>query len=280
MDIQRITEIFEKKEALYKKFLKNPTQQNEQDYKRYRNKLNHLIRIAKKSYCNERFSQARNDTKSTWNTINDLLGKKKSCNALPRTFLNDNNDEVSDPKLIANKFNDLFVNVGPNRYKFLKGSYNDSMFLYNTNCEEISKVIDKMASKSSCGVDGISSKVYKYVAQYISIPLSHIFNLTFTTAKIPNDLKVALVTPVYKASEQNFFLNYRPISLLPCFSKILEKLMYKRLVAYRNKHDILTSCQYGFRSKHSTNHAIIKLVDKITKAIENNEFTVGIFLDL
>ena len=90
-------------------------QQNEQDYKRYRNKLNHVIRIAKKSYysASARFSQARNDTKSTWNTINDLLGRKKSCNALPRTFLNNNNEEISDPKLTANKFNDFFVNVGP-----------------------------------------------------------------------------------------------------------------------------------------------------------------------
>ena len=76
------------------------------------------------------------------------------------------------------------------------------------------------------------------------------------------------------------FSNYRPISELLCFSKILEKLMYKRLVDYINKHDILTSRQYGFRSKHSTNHAIIEVVDKITKAIENNEFTVGIFLGL
>ena len=64
--------------------------------------------------------------------------------------------------------------------------------------------------------------------------------------------------------------------LLPCFSKILEKLMYKRLVDHINKHDISTSCQYGFRSKHSTNHATIERVDKITKAIENNELTVGI----
>ena len=144
------------------------------------------------------------------------LGRKKSWNALPRTFLNNNNEEISGPKLTANKFNDFFVNVGPNLakkfsretdefYKFLNGSYNDSMFLYNTNYEEISNVIDKMACKSSCGVDGISSKVVKYVAQYISIPLWHIFNITFTTGKIPNDLKVALVTPVYKASEQNVF---------------------------------------------------------------------------
>ena len=93
-------------------------------------------------------------------------------------------------------------------------------------------------------------------------------------------MKVALVTPVYKASEENIYSNYRPISVLPCFSKILEKLMYKRLIDYIHKNGILTDCQYGFRSNVSTNYAIIELVDKIRKAIVNNEFTVGIFLDL
>ena len=69
------------------------------------------------------------------------LAEKNLVHALPRTFLNNNNEEISDPKLIANKFNDFFVNVGPNLakkfsretdefYKFLNGSYNDSMFLY------------------------------------------------------------------------------------------------------------------------------------------------------
>ena len=104
------------------------------------------------------------------------------------------------------------------------------MFLYNTTSDEVNKVIGKMVCKSSCGVDEINSKVIKYVAQYISMPLSHIFNLTFETGKIPDDLKVALVTPVYKSSEKNVYSNYRPISVLPCFSKILEKLMYKRLI--------------------------------------------------
>ena len=154
------------------------------------------------------------------------------------------------------------------------------MFLYDTSHDEVHKVIDKMASKSSCGIDEISSKVIKCVAPYISVPLSYIFNLTFATGKIPDDLKIAIVTPVYKASEENIYSNYRPISVLPCFSKILEKLMYKRLIDYINKNRILTDCQYGFRGNVSTNHAIIELVDKITKAIENNEFTVGIFLDL
>ena len=279
------------KEFLYNKFLKSPTLKNEHDYKLYRNKLNHLIRIAKKNYYCKKFSQGQNNIKSTWNTINELLGNRKSYNSLPSSFLNNENDEISDPNLIANKFNEFFVNVGPNLamkfddgsdefYKFLKGNYCDSMFLYDTTCAEVNKEIDKMANKSSCGIDDINSKVVKHVAPYISLPLSHIFNLTFSTGKVPDELKVALVTPVYKSSDKNVFSNYRPISVLPCFSKILEKLMYKRLMNYVDRNKILFDHQYGFRSKSTTDYAIIELVDKITQGIENNQFTVGIFLDL
>ena len=140
--------------------------------------------------------------------------------------------------------------------------------------------INKIKSKSSSGIDEIN-RIIKYVAPHSALPLSHFFNLTFTTGKIPNELKVASITPVYKSSDKNVFSNdCRPISILPCFSKILEKLMYKRLMNYIDENNILSSHQYGFRSKSSTNHAIAELVDKITRAIENNEYTIGVFLDL
>ena len=218
---------------MYKKFIKNPTKTNEQIYKKYRNKLNHLIRIAKKNYYCKKFSQAQNDIKSTWNTINQLLDKQKSKSFLPRSFLNDHNIEINDPNLIANNFNDFFVNVGPKLakefshdtdefYKYLEGNYNDSIFLHETSPDEVNRIIDKLECKSSCGVDEIRSKVIKYVAPYVSVPLSHIFNLTFATGKIPNDFKVALITPVYMASEKNILSNYRPISVLPFFPKYLK----------------------------------------------------------
>lgn len=141
-------------------------------------------------------------------------------------------------------------------------------------------MIDNLVGKYSCGIDEISCKVIKYVSPFISIPLSHIFNLTFETGKIPEQLKIALVTPIYKSSDTDKFSNYRPISVLPCFSKVLEKIMYKRLISYIEKNGILSDHQYGFRSKNSTNHAIIELIDKVTKAIQSNEYTIGIFLDL
>ena len=85
----------------------------------------------------------------------------------------------------------------------------------------------------------MSPKVLQCVANYISEPLTHIFNLSLNTGKIPQELKVSLVTPVYKADDKKQLTNYRPISILTCFSKIFEKLMYKRLLDYIEKNNIL-----------------------------------------
>lgn len=161
----------------------------------------------------------------------------------------DNDNELNEPEVIANKFNEFFVNVGPNLaknfnknsdefYKYLEGNYENSMFLNYTTSEEVNRVTDNLVGKNSCGIDEISCKIIKYVAPFISIPLSHIFNLSFETGKIPEQLKTALVRPVYKSSDTDKFSNYRPISVLPCFSKVLEQIMYNRLTSYIEKNGI------------------------------------------
>ena len=94
------------------------------------------------------------------------------------------------------------------------------------------------------------------------------FNSTFQTGAIPEKLKLAIVTPIFKAGEKNKFENYRPKSVLSCFSKLLEKLMYKRLIDFIDKNQILSKHQYGFRKNRSTELAISELVDKITKGVD------------
>ena len=107
-----------------------------------------------------------------------------------------------------------------------------------------------------------------------------IFNKSFTTGIIPDKLKTSLITPVYKSEDKCLFSNYRPVAVLPCFSKILEKIMYNRLISFIQKHDILYSKQFGFRKNHSTETAIIELITKLTDAIDKIKFTAGIFSDL
>ena len=97
---------------------------------------------------------------------------------------------------------------------------------------------------------------------------------------VPNKLKIARVTPIHKAGENTDVSNYRPISVLPCFSKILERIMYNRLFDYLNKHNMLYNRQFGFQKANSTDHAIIQLADQLIESFNNNKFTIGVFIDL
>ena len=92
-------------------------------------------------------------------------------------------------------------------------------------------------------------------------------------------MKIAIVSPVFKTGDSADISNYRPISVLPCFSKILERVMYNRLYKYLTDQKILHPQQFGFRKGHSTEHATAQLVDQIYESFENDNYTVGIFVD-
>ena len=109
-------------------------------------------------------------------------------------------------------------------------------------------------------------------------PLMYIFNLSLAKGIFPDDLKIARVTPVFKAGKENEVGNYRPISILPCFSKILERIMYNRLFKYLTTNEILYKKQFGFQEGHSTEHAIMQLIDNINSNFEKNHFTLGVFI--
>ena len=93
-------------------------------------------------------------------------------------------------------------------------------------------------------------------------------------------LKIAKIIPLFKNGSENDITNYRPISILPCFSKNLEKIIHNRLLSFLSVHNLLNKEQYGFRKKHSTIMALLDMHDEISHAIERKEVSVGVFLDL
>ena len=109
--------------------------------------------------------------------------------------------------------------------------------------------------------------------------MEFIFNLSFSSGCVPDQFKLADVIPVHKKDSVTCMNNYRPISLLSIFNKILEKLVYKRLITFIDKYNILYDKQFGFRRDHSTLHATLFITDKIQRAIEDGLFSCGIFLD-
>ena len=110
--------------------------------------------------------------------------------------------------------------------------------------------------------------------------MSSIINCSLITGIYPDQLKVAKVCPIYKSDSKDKFSNYRPISLLPSFSKIFEKVVFDRIFCYLNSKKILNDNQYGFRKNHSTYMAILDMQNKITAAMDRYEYAVGIFIDL
>ena len=95
----------------------------------------------------------------------------------------------------------------------------------------------------------------------------------------PDTLKIARVIPLFKSGDRNDISNYHPISLLPVISKIFEKLIHSRLISFLDKHNVLYSKQFGFRKQHSTIHALNTAITQIVNGLNNNEVTIGVFLD-
>ena len=278
------------KNKLYKQYLNSPSKKGIQKFKTYKNKLNMLIRKSKRKYFFLKFERSKNNMKQTWNSINNILGRgKRQSNQ--KKFKNDNGSVFTNPEDISNQFNDFFVTVGPKLasniqstdkeyYDYLHDPKNNTMYMKPIVEMDITKIIDKFNQNKSAGNDNVGNFIIKRVSKEIVKPLTRIFNLSISTGIVPEKLKIAKVIPIYKKKDAEVFSNYRPVSLLPCFSKILERLVFDKCMNFMNTNDILNDKQFGFRSGHSTSMAIIELVDKINIAVENNKSTIGIFLDL
>ena len=273
---------------LYKTFLKCPNEDTKTKYIKYRNKLTHVIRSSTKKHYAEKFESCKNNIKNTWRSINDILGKAKKS-TIP-TYFTDGTSQITDPDQIAERFNKFFSDVGPtlaakintntNFSDFLSAPFEKSIFFNPTSGKEILDIIGTFKNGKSPGNDNISPTVVKRIGPFISTPLSHIFNLALSSGVFPSGLKIAKVIPIFKKDDPHTFSNYRPISLLPCFSKILERLIYNRLVNFLSTYNILHENQYGFRKQHSTDLALLDIYDKISSALSNRLHTIGIFLDL
>ena len=148
-----------------------------------------------------------------------------------------------------------------------------------TTSSEIENEISGLRSGKAAGPFSIPTEILKLLKSVISKPLEIIFNTSFSTGTVPADFGLANIIPVFKKGSQTCLSNYRPISLLSIFNKLIEKLMYKRLIKFFEKNNMLFHKQFGFRSGYSTDHEILCITDKIQRAIENRNYSCGIFLD-
>jgi retron-type reverse transcriptase len=142
------------------------------------------------------------------------------------------------------------------------------------------KHICDIPNNKSSGIDGFSVKLLKLAAPYVCHSIAYICNLSLRTSVYPTDWKLAKVTPIFKAGDKLDVGNYRPISVLPLISKIIERAVHNQLYSYLTSMNILLDNQSGFRSNHSTETTLNDVQDFILKNMDNGQATGAIFLDL
>ena len=268
--------------------MRNPTNKElNKTYKTSRNEIISELRNTEIKYYSNELELHKNDLSKSWKILGSIIGKD-SNNSTKKLSFNINNTVVTDSEVIANEFNNFFVSIGPtltsnitcskDPLTYVNGIVN-SIVVHNVTSIDIRTVISSLKN-SSLGFDGIPSFVANQCIDYFIEPLTYIINMSFMEGVFPSELKLAKVIPIFKSGDSTKMSNYRPISILSFFSKIFEKLMYNILNNFLYKNDVIYKYQFGFRKKHSTQHAIITLVDRITSSLDSGDLVIGVFLDL
>ena len=259
-----------------------------EEFKQYRAKLRKSIREAKRQYFSNIFNRHKSDMRKTWCLLNETLNRNVKKQPT-HEFLVDN-IMTTDPVIIANKFNEYFINIGNSLAdKIPMAEPFHSYLNHPTNCVftfqpitevKISEIIGNLKNKSSYGHDCLSNIMIKKAQSPLIKPLTLLINQSLSTGIFPNKLKISRVKPLFKKGKVYLFSNYRPISLLPSLSKIYEHVVFEQLLQYMEGNSLFYKDQYGFRPGHSTELVSSRFVNELVQNMDNFETPTSILIDL
>ena len=192
--------------------------------------------------------------------------------------------------MVANAFNNYFANLGVHLARLIPNVNKSPLeYLQNPSCKhfylfpvtpvEIENEISNLKFEKATGPYIILVNILKILKSVISAPLATLFNTSLSTGIVPSKFKVANSIPIHKKGAHTELCNYRPISLLSTFNKLLEKILSSRLLKFLEKEKMLFPGQFGFRSNHFNDFAILSIIDKVQQAIDQGDLSCGIFLD-
>ena len=267
---------------------------NENDWKLYkssRNAANIALRNAKREYYATKFLNNKTNPKYAWKTVNEILGRSQKLNIVNEINLPEKT--VTSTTELINVFNDYFTDVGPKLAEKIEYEHNCSFrdfipqhepverFIFQpVNVATVYRLITKLTISKATGIDEISAKVLKAAAPAIAEPLTRIFNMSIATDRFPMEWKAARVTPIFKKGQRTMLDNYRPISILPVVSKLMERILYDQMYDYLKKQNILSEHQFGFRQFHSTTTTLLDCTNEWYINMDRGLYIIVVLLDL
>ena len=249
-----------------------------------------MIKKEKSIYFSNQLNLHLDNPKKIWNIFKEIMfGKKVEINQTNITTLTINNIQINNANLIAENLNEYFINIGQKLADLLPliNSPPPQMITFQTSFDkflpttedEILNSINGLKNGSSSGLDKITVKLAKSLAKLIAAPLSSAINECFNSGKFPDDLKSARVTAIFKAGDRTNPSNYRPISVLSIFYKLIEFAIKSRLENYLIESKIINKHQYGFQKGSNTTAAALNLMNTIYTNLNKNQKTSSIYID-
>ena len=291
-----IKSFIHKEKCLYRRRIKSNLQEDIENHQEYKAWLKKTLRNERIQYYKKFFRENSKNSKTIWAEINKLTNKKPKlkleCNELKK----ENGQITTNPTEIVTIFNSFFTSIGKSLSDKITQNQNEQEAYFNnlTNAysnvpqfkfkplsiPEVIKLGKSIQPKKSAGPDGIPGVIAKICILTIPHILQNIINSSLSTGRIPERLKNADVIILHKKGEKSNPNNYRPISLLNSFSKIVEKTVSAQLSKHLNDNNILYKHQFGFRKSHSTIHALTHFLHKHEEFTGEKKKIAAIFIDL
>lgn len=281
-DLKRLCDM---KHDLFKRYKANEVSFD--DYNYFKNQFSSLIKRTRQNYFRDKFERSKSDIRATWRNINNVMGCKRRSGIDRLVHDNITYENDSDISRIFNKYfasvagdlrrNIPDCNVSP--VSFMKNRVVEDMSFNFATVSEVNNIISSLKNKS-CRLNSIPVYVFKSVSDFISPVICDLFNESVQQGTFPDVLKTAECIPIFKKGCITAVSNYRPISLLPNLSKIMEKLMRSRLVNFFEQFNILSEQQFGFRTGRDTSDAILEFLDYAYSALDSRNHLVAICIDM
>ena len=292
-----IHEEIETRDKLFAKFKKSKKSNDHKNYKIARNKVQHLINKKKKIFVVGKLNENIGKPKELWKSLKSLgLPSKKTT---PSSICLENNETLSfDSKTNAEIFKDFYSNLAGDLLKKLPSPTNkfgieavkkyyknmnlegESFSFRPTNHADILKLLEDVKTSKSAGIDNLAGKFLKEGAPMLASLITDLCNLSISLSSFPDDCKIAKLKSFYKKEAKTKPKNYRPISLLPLISKVIEKVIHNQTQNFLDKNRILYSYQSGFRKHYSTDTCLSYLTNKVQTGFEEGLLTGMVLIDL
>lgn len=293
-----IRELVRHRDKLLKKYAKTKNHDHLSEFRSARNAVNYKIKKAKSTFYAEQLKINNFQPKKLWKVFKSL-GACQSKGSKTSISLTTDGGVIHDKKDVAEQFNNYFTNVAEDLVRKLekpttkyglghvadfyqkeKGIKPNSFAFLDVSADDVHKALNNLSSNKATGIDAIPARFLKDGASVVAHPLSEIINQSLRIGIVPKDWKLARVTPLHKKGSKTLVNNYRPISILTAFSKVVERLIHDQIMDYFTSNSLIYDFQSGFRPSYSTDSCLIHLTDYIKQQSDKGKLTGMVVLDL